>query len=159
PFYRDHHTDGWVRVCPSGAVAVDGGMAWFAESARGGADPESLAGAVDVMCSLIDATIADTRGGLDAVVLGGFSQGAAMALAVAAELGRRGPGTLGGLLIQAGFLPEAAGEEFPVADIAAKAVLVQHPADDEVVPVFMGRDLAELLAGAPGVGDVEIDIV
>lgn len=158
PFYRERRDDGWMRVCPAGRVAVDGGRAWFADGPRG-ADPVSLESAIVDVCAVIDAAVGELGLDRSAVVLGGFSQGAATALAVAARLGAQGGVRLGGLLVQAGFVPEAIGHEVEVSATAARSVLVQHPVDDDVVPSFMGEDLSASLGAASGVGEVELQLL
>ncbi|MFN8051198.1 MAG: hypothetical protein U0Q22_07185 [Acidimicrobiales bacterium] len=151
--------DGWVRCCPAAAVPAGDGWSWFEEGPMGivGA---SLDRAVAAIVAVVEATRDELGIGRDRVVVGGFSQGAALALAVAAALPRDDEGgTLGGLLLEAGFVPEVFGTDFPLTAVAAGSVLVQHPVDDEVVPAFMGKDLAESLGAVPGVGEVELDLV
>ena len=113
-----------------------------------GADPASLAAAVDAACTLIEGTAADSDVGPATLRRRRVLGGRALALAIGAELGRRGAGVA---------RPPAAGRVHPrVVDadfrwtlVAARSVLVQHPADDDVVPAFMGKDLAEALARLP----------
>lgn len=151
--FREHRDDGWCRVCPVGPLDADGGRAWFTTGPRG-ADAASLDAAVDLVTTVVRSAATELDLSLDDVVLGGFSQGAATALATAARLGD----TLGGLLLQAGFVPEVVGDDIPLASIAARSVLVQHPDDDEVVPPSMGRDLAALLKDAGRASDVELEL-
>jgi predicted esterase len=92
-------------------------------------------------------------------VLGGFSQGAATALALAASLATE-EAVLGGLLIQAGFAPEVFDDEIDLTAIRARRVLVQHGIDDEVVPSFMAKDLATLIGSAAEPhADIEVEIL
>lgn len=152
--FREHRDDGWCRVCPAGPLAVDGGRAWFDAGARG-VDGASLGEAVDLVTTVVRTAASELDLTLDRVVLGGFSQGAATALAAAASIAE----PLGGLLLHAGFVPEVFGEELAIGSISAPAVLVQHPSADEVVPPAMGNDVAALLKDAPGVGDVELQML
>lgn len=152
--FREHHDDGWCRVCPTAPLRVEGGFAWFEQGPRG-VDAASLAAATRQVASVVRGTAAELGIALSETVLGGFSQGAAVAVAVAAALDE----PLGGLVLQAGFVPEVFGEDFPVDSIRAARVLVQHPSEDEVVPVAMASDLAEMLKGAPGVGSVDLEVV
>jgi predicted esterase len=139
-------------------VPAEGEWAWFDDGPRG-ADAASLDRAAGTVAGLICSATTELGIGTDRVVLGGFSQGAATALVAAAELGRRGVAPLAGLLLQAGFVPESDGPDVQVEAIAAGSVLVQHPSDDEVVPAFMGKDLAAILSTSPGVGSVELELV
>ena len=89
---------------------------------------------------IIDASAAELGVDSARIVLGGFSQGAAAAIAVSAKLDRR----LGGLLIQSGFVPEVFDNEIDLTAIGAQAVLIQHGSGDEVVPVHSALDLSAM---------------
>jgi phospholipase/carboxylesterase len=91
-------------------------------------------------------------------VLGGFSQGAAMAFALSLGPGRPTPG---GILALSGFLPEVTGHEPVLDDRAGLPVAIGHGMADPVIPVgFADRARERLLsAGAdllfresPGMG-------
>lgn len=117
------------------------GPAWFTVGDDG---PEAgqLADAVDALAAAL-ADLLDRFGlGPDALVLGGFSQGGAMALAAALDpsLAAR-PGAVAAL---AAYLPrrEAAQDQ---ALLAGRPVLVAHGADDQVVDALLGRSAAKAL--------------
>lgn len=152
---RERAADGWLRVCPAGPVAVGAGAAWFTDGPRG-ADPASLWSAARLVAGVATEVAGAAGVGLDRVVVGGFSQGAATALAAATVPELAG---LGGLLLDAAFVPEPAGDDFPLDAVSAGAVLLQQPTDDDVVPPFMAKDLADALGAAPGVGAVELAFV
>lgn len=156
--FRTGQGDGWARVLPDGPIVVDGGFAWFENGSRG-VDRPSLDQAVEGVSALIDGLVRDLGVAPSQVVLGGFSQGAATALAVAIERGRRGEVPLGGLLLQAGFLPECFDDELELADAAADRVLIVHPQDDDVVPAFLAKDLVDSLGAADRVGAVTFTTV
>ena len=146
PFFRQQHDDGWVRICPQAPHPTEGGWSWFDSGPRG-VDSVTLSSSVAAVVEVVDAALTETGGAWTDVVLGGFSQGAALALAAAARLAPEGT-VLGGLLLQAGFLPETFDDEIDVAPVAARSVLIQHGDSDEVVPAFMADDLAALIGSA-----------
>lgn len=118
----------------------DEGFSWFESSARG-ADRATLEQSIDTVNLLLDAVLEELSLTDADLILGGFSQGAATALAVAAT--RRAP--LGGLLLQAPFVPEGVGVDVELANIGATRILIQHNEDDEVIPIHSSQDLAVLL--------------
>lgn len=147
-FARDRAEDGWLRLCPTGPIPANRGFSWFDTGARG-VDARSLEGAVTLVDGVIEATIAElTQGGPrpaePVVVLGGCSQGAATALAVAALTGR----PIAGLLLQAGFIPEGLDVDIDLAGLRTDRVLIQHGTNDEVVPAFIAHDLAASIRAA-----------
>jgi phospholipase/carboxylesterase len=79
----------------------------------------------------------------DEMVIGGFSQGAAMALAVA--LGASSRPRPAGIVCLSGFLADVDGLEYDWDADADLPVLVQHGRADEVVPVDLGSDTAHIL--------------
>lgn len=155
PYFRQHHDDGWVRVCPQAPIPLDDGASWF-ESGPRGVDAASLAEAVRRVRDVTAAALAELDADWSQVVLGGFSQGAATALAVAATA--RDDQRPGGLLLQAGFVPEVFDDEIDLTAVTVPAVLIQHGADDEVVPAYAANDLAAAL-GADGRGGVDVEIL
>jgi len=156
PSLRRHHDDGWVRVCPRGPVPTEGGWSWFDSGPRG-VDATSLAASVDAIVAVVEATLAELEGSWSDVVLGGFSQGGAAALAAAARVGTGGT-RIGGLLLQSAFVPESLDLEVDPSTVSCRSALVQHGRDDDVVPAFMGEDLAAGLATG-SVDDVRFDLL
>lgn len=159
PFFRQHHDDGWVRLCPQGPLPTDGGWSWFDSGPRG-VDRAGLDRSTSQVRTLVDAAIDEIGADWSHVVLAGFSQGAATAMALAAELGAAPGPRLAGLLVQAGFVPEIPHAEVDVGAVRAGAVLVQHGATDEVVPTFVASDLGALIGStATEGGTVEVQVL
>ena len=134
----------FVTITPEAPIALpDGGGSWFLNGTRG-VDPRSIGDAIawvgDVMTGCMDDLDVDS----ERVVLAGFSQGAALAVAIAARYPKR----LGGLLLQAPFVPEGLDLELDPGTTQPLPVLIQHGATDAVVPEFLGRDLAAVLSAA-----------
>lgn len=134
---------GWEVVAPGARSGADGVRSWFPSGARG-ADGPALRDAAGRIGDLIERLRADGR----PVVVAGFSQGAALAV----SLGAAGvqPDAVVALC---GFLPDTGEEAWtdriaapPRSGPVAPPTLVLSAADDEVVPAFLGEDLAALLA-------------
>jgi predicted esterase len=136
----------WHVAVARPPLATDDGPAWFTV-ADAGPNAEQMADSVLALA----ATFADLldRFGLepDALVLGGFSQGGAMALAAALDptVAAR-PGAVASL---AAYLPHRDVDQDPTL-LAGRLVLVAHGVDDEVVDALLGRSAAKALhrAGA-----------
>lgn len=107
----------------------DGGRAWFSTG-----EPGELA----TMTEAIDGAIAAAPA--PDVVLVGWSQGAAAALAFAL---RPEAAPLSAVIALAGWLPDLHGIEWSPTD--ETPILLLHGADDEVVPPLQGRSAARFL--------------
>jgi phospholipase/carboxylesterase len=135
----------WVVASPRGPITTPAGPVWFTTDDEG---PDEAA-VVDTLASinqLIDQTSAEHGLPRSAVVVGGSSQGGAVALA----LGLRAPGDagpLGGLFCVSGWLPHFDAVDYDLAGLAAAATpcLIVHGDDDEVVIVQQGRSGARML--------------
>ena len=131
----------WHVVIARPPVATTEGPAWFTVG-DDGPDPEQLAGSVEVLASAL-ADLLDRFGlGPEALVLGGFSQGGAMALAAALDPGLAArPGAVAAL---AAYLPHREADQDQTL-LAGRPVLVAHGVDDEVVDTLLGRSTAKAL--------------
>jgi phospholipase/carboxylesterase len=149
----DHYVDGlaldrsrWSTVAPRGPVGRAGGPAWFDSDDAGPIDAD-LVRSLGQLTELV-ASLAPPEGRVDPVV-GGFSQGGAVALALG--LTEDGPaGAIGGLFSVNGWLPHADALHYLPDGLIRRAtpVLVVASADDEVVPVQQGRSAARYLERA-----------
>jgi probable F420-dependent oxidoreductase len=122
---------GWELHVPEAPRDADGARSWFDTGPRG-VDPASLSRSREALAEVID------RCGPAPVVVVGFSQGAAMALAL---------GELGGVdavVGFCGFLPED--DDLDLG--AGPPALLLAGAEDEVVPPFLCQDAAVALAAA-----------
>ena len=134
--------DRWQVIAPRGPAETPAGPSWF--GADGIADPDAVAAAVAAVHEVAAAPDADGAAPEGPLVLVGFSQGGALALAVAH--GPVGPATdaLTGVCCCGGFLlsPDDAtydweGEPTPT--------LLVHGADDDVVDPQQARAGARAL--------------
>lgn len=134
----------WRVVLPPGPVETGGGRrAWW----RSDDDGAPIEGDVLAAVTVVD-DVVRTLAGTAPVVLGGFSQGGALALALA--LRARPPGevdALAGAFAIGAWLPDLVGLETDVDTAAQRRlpVLIAHGEDDEAVPVMLGRSAARLL--------------
>jgi predicted esterase len=136
----------WAVLTPRGPVSTGSGPSWFA-TADGAPDEAGLRDALDDLDALIDEAAAEHDLTRSSVVVGGFSQGGATALALAL----RHPGDthpLGGVFSVSGWLPhlETVHYDMPGLAAAGTPVLVIHGEEDEVVPIQQGRSAARLLS-------------
>lgn len=134
----------FLVAAPRGPVAVpdSAGRAWWRNGPRG-PDPETFHASFHALHAEIDRLCTTHLMTRDEMVIGGFSQGAAMALAVA--LGRSSRPRPAAVLCLSGFLADVDGLEYDWDADLDLPVLVQHGRHDEVVPVEMARDTAALL--------------
>jgi len=138
----------FVTVMPRGPIAAPPGFSWFDIQPAG---PEDLAvafgDALAAVDDLLDAACAEHGLARSEAVVGGFSQGAGLALALALGPSDRDRPT--GVLAMSPFVPP--GILDAIADAATPpdvAVLLQHGTEDPMVPVAGTRELAEWLSAS-----------
>jgi phospholipase/carboxylesterase len=135
----------FLAVLPRAPLPLPPGFQWYETLGipRGG--PEFVS-SVDALDDVLDEACAEY--GLDRrqAVVAGFSQGAALTLALG--LRRSDRPRPAGLLAMSGFLPEVDGLEYDFAGAPAPPVLLQHGTHDPLIDVAQGRRAAETLAGA-----------
>jgi phospholipase/carboxylesterase len=136
----------WNVVVPHGPVATGGGRrAWWRNDDDGAPVDADVAEAVTVVDDLVR-----KYAGVVPVVLGGFSQGGALALALALRAAPPADvdAALGGAFAIGSWLPDLVGLETDVTRAAERPlpVLIGHGEDDEAVPLILGRSAARLLA-------------
>jgi thioredoxin 1 len=139
----------FATVLPRGPFAAPPGFSWFDVVAT---DPEAMAdgfaSALAAVDDLLDAACAEHGFARDEAVVGGFSQGGGLALALA--LGPTDRPRPAGVLAMSPFVPPGllAVDLEGATDVA---VLLQHGTDDPMVPVAGTRELAQALleAGLP----------
>jgi len=131
----DRRLDGF---CPRGPLALPpGGAHWYAVPRVGHPDPATFAQGFAVAAGFVDALPHER------VVLGGFSQGAVIALSVALGAGRPRPAAV---VAFSGFLPEVEG--WALGEAPWPPVAIGHGTLDEVIPVELARRARDRLEGA-----------
>jgi thioredoxin 1 len=141
---------GFVTVLPRGPIAAPPGFSWFdmmgvAEQE----DPEAaiaqgFADALAAVDDLLDAACAEHGLARDQAVVGGFSQGAGLALVLA--LGPSERTRPAAVMAMSPFVPPGV-LRVDLEGAREVAVLLQHGTDDPMVPVAGTRELAKVLAG------------
>ncbi len=127
-------------VTPRGLAHAPGGPAWF-QDGPDGPDPLEVVAALATVHTAIDALAAEGIGPAE-IVVGGYSQGAAVALAAAFHADRS---AVGAVAVVAPFLLDPALVPWSFAAPPAGGVQIVAGADDEVVPPVLSRGVARLL--------------
>ena len=131
-----------------GTVDVPGGVAWW--------EGDLSASDWPALVVLLDGAAAAFGLGDTAIVVAGFSQGGAAALAWAAASARAQP--LAGVVCVAGFLPACIATALAADAPVLPPVLVVITEDDEVVDPFLGGIAARTLRRAGAVvADVAVE--
>jgi thioredoxin 1 len=142
----------FLTVFPRGPIAAPPGFAWYdfaaIEGGAGGGGATFL-DSLEALDDLLDEVCAEHDRPRSEAIVGGFSQGAALAVALAYRAGDRPHPA--GVLAMSGYLPEVDGLEYDWDAAASIPALVQHGTDDPLIPVERGRALAQTLEshGAP----------
>jgi thioredoxin len=133
----------FATVLPRGLVSAPPGFAWYEWSPDGRFDTAGFAASLEALDDLLDEACAEHGLARDEAVVGGFSQGAGMMLALA--LRRSGRPRPAAVLAMSPALPGL--DALDVDWEAAKTLplLVQHGSEDPLVPVQRTRDLAREL--------------
>lgn len=136
----------WQVAVVRPPIATPEGPAWFRVDDDGPV-ADDITAAIEHLCTTC--TEAIDRLGLDPddIVLAGYSQGGAMALATATDPSI--PVRPGAVAALAAYLPHRAADQDATL-LAGRPVLVAHGADDEIVDALLGRSAAKVLdrAGA-----------
>ena len=124
---------------PRGPLALPpGGAHWYVLGGIGTPERETFSASYAALVEFLD--------GLpyERVVLGGFSQGCAMAYALALYRGRTRPDAL---LAMSGFIPSVDGYELAL-DPPFPRIAIVHGVFDQVIPVQWGRAARDTLEDA-----------
>jgi phospholipase/carboxylesterase len=129
--------------CPRGPLSLPpGGAHWYVVPRVGYPDPPTFTASYDELSAWAD--------GLphERIVLGGFSQGCVMALAVGLGAGRPRPAAICGF---SGFIPVVAGWELETGS-PFPPIALGHGTLDPVIPVEFGRAARDRLVAAGATG-------
>jgi phospholipase/carboxylesterase len=131
-----------LGVTPRGPLTLPpGGAHWYVVRRIGFPDPETFSASFALLSELLD----ELEVPPERTVLGGFSQGAVMAYALALGTGRPRPA---GVFALSGFLPQVDGFALDLAGRTGLATFIAHGALDPVIDVGFGRDARDRLSAA-----------
>jgi phospholipase/carboxylesterase len=124
--------------CPRGPLALPpGGAHWYMVPRVGYPDPATFAQGFAAAAEFVDALPHEI------IVLGGFSQGAVLALSVGLGAGRPRPARVIGF---SGFLPEVEG--WSLSEGPWPPIAIGHGTYDEVIPVSFAHRARDRLVAA-----------
>jgi phospholipase/carboxylesterase len=132
---------------PDSTGVETGGAHWYIVRRVGFPDAETFHAAFGVASKWVDELLAEHDIPHQRAIIGGFSQGAVMAYALALGAGRPRPA---GILALSGFIPTVEGFELDLDAAAGLPVAIGHGAHDPVIPVEFGRDARDRLEAAGG---------
>jgi phospholipase/carboxylesterase len=119
-----------------------GGRHWYVIEQIGQPDEESFVRTLEMLSRFLDDELRHRGISWEKTVIGGFSQGAAVACAVALGMGRP---KAAGLLMMSGFYPMVRGWKMDPGAKAGMPAYVTHGSYDPVIPVGFGRKARDLL--------------
>ena len=135
-----------LGVTPRGPLSLPpGGAHWYAVRRVGYPDRSTFHATYALLASWLDALLADHGLSHSRTLLGGFSQGAAMAYSLALGSGRPMPA---GILAFSGFLPTVEGFRLELEDRRRLRVVIGHGTYDPIIGVEFGRDARDRLMAA-----------
>jgi phospholipase/carboxylesterase len=136
-----------VGVTPRAPLALPGqpGAHWYVVRRVGHPDPETFRPTYARLAAWLDALPEALGVPWSRTVLGGFSQGTAMAFALGLGPGRPAPA---GILALSGFLPEVTGYEPVLEGREGFPVAIGHGSLDPVIPVTFAQAARDRLVAA-----------
>ena len=121
-----------------------GGFAWYDVGQEGVPNARSFGASLDLLRRFMDEIRAGYPVDRQRVILLGFSQGTVMAYSVALL----DPASFLGIAALSGYIPQRSGLPLAVEDLRRFSVFVSHGAYDQIIPVRLARESAELLKKA-----------
>ena len=134
-----------LGVTPRGPLRLPpGGAHWYVVHEIGYPDPATFSATFAQVSSWLEDLQSETGVAASRTVLGGFSQGAVMALALGLARGRPRPAAI---VAFSGFVPTVPGLELDLG-LPRRRVAIGHGVLDPVISVEWGRRAQALLEGA-----------
>jgi phospholipase/carboxylesterase len=133
-----------LGITPGGPLTgiPPGGRHWYVIEQVGQPDEESFVGTLTQLSGFLDALLRERGIAWEDTVAGGFSQGGAVALALALGTGRP---RAAGILAMSCFLPTVRGWRVDVGAKRGLHAYVSHGTYDNIIPVGFGRRVRDLL--------------
>jgi phospholipase/carboxylesterase len=136
-----------VGLTPGGPITdlPPGGRHWYVVERIGEPDEETFLATMGTLCRFLDDFLRERGIGWERTVIGGFSQGAAIAYSVAFGDARPAPA---GVLAMSSFMPTVRGWHLDLHRKREVPVYISHGAFDNMIPVGFGRRARDLLEEA-----------
>jgi thioredoxin 1 len=131
----------FLTVLPRAPLAMPPGFMWYETIGIPNGGPQFLP-SLDALDDLLDSVTAQHGLARREAVVAGFSQGAALTLALGLRRSSR-PRPVA-LLAMSGFLPDVDGLDYDFSSTAAP-VMVQHGTEDPLIEVGLGREASRTL--------------
>ncbi len=126
----------FLGVTPRGPLTLGpGGAHWYVVKEVGYPDPATFDPTFELVATWLDGFVSAQDLSFDRVVLGGFSQGAVMSLALGLSANRPAPAAIAAF---SGFLPTVEGLEYDFG--RDTKVTIAHGTFDPIISVEFGRD-------------------
>lgn len=133
--------DDYIMLAPRAPVKTGKDQYSWHEIKTGWPDIETYQGLIDSLLSRVNAWLEDNRLEFEKFDVMGFSQGAAMAYAMAILY----PDKVGRVAAIAGFIPKSWEEHLQQASLEGKDFFVAHGTQDEIVPITKAQQAARWL--------------
>jgi len=136
-----------LGITPGGPLTdqLPGGRHWYVIERVGQPDEGTFVATMTELCRFLDEFLRARDLGWEQTILGGFSQGAAVALAAALGAARPAPA---GILAMSGFLPVTRGWRLDLAAKRDLPVYISHGSLDKMIPAGHGRRARDVLSEA-----------
>jgi len=121
-----------------------GGFGWYDVNQEGVPDPQTFAASLGLLRRFMDEIRAGYPVDRQRVILLGFSQGTVMAYSVALL----DAASFFGIVALSGYIPQRSGLPLAVEDLGGFSVFISHGVYDQIIPVRLARESAELLKKA-----------
>ena len=136
----------YVGVFPRGPLSLPpGGAHWYVVERIGYPEPASFAHGFELLSDLVDGLEERTGVPIARTVVGGFSQGSVMSLALGLGAERPSPA---GILALSGFIPTVVGFELDLVRHRSVPVALEHGTHDPVISVEFARAARDRLEAA-----------
>jgi phospholipase/carboxylesterase len=135
-----------LGITPRAPIEFEEGKChWFTNNEPGYPDPATFLSTYEHMTGWLDLIAEDMEIPLERIAIGGFSQGAVMAYALALAAGRSQPPAL---IALSGFIPTVEGLELDLSDRGGFPVAIAHGILDTVTPPTWSRQARQQLEEA-----------
>ncbi|CAM8643023.1 COG0400 Predicted esterase [Acidimicrobiia bacterium] len=130
----------WLVIVPEPRLQSAAGPIWYSVD-ENGIDQSAFSGSLDALSDCVSQTLEETGIGSDRLVIAGFSQGGALALA--SLLVPSFQPMPNAVAVLAGYLADH--DDINLATAIDRPVLIAHGRDDETVDTIRGRSAAKAL--------------